>query len=199
MNASHVLYDIAARPEYIAPLREELERVLKEDNGKLVKTSMTKLRKLDSIIKESQRLNPAGLVQMHREVRSDIHLSDGTVLLRGLFIALPSHNVNMDETVWENPGEFDGFRFEKLRAKPGNENKYQFVTTGVDNLNFGHGIHACPGRFFASNEIKILLTYILLNYDIKLIDGQTRPKNTYQQMNITPDPRAQILFMQRAK
>jgi len=197
MNASHVLYDIAARPEYIAPLREELERVLREDNGKLIKTSMTKLRKLDSIIKESQRFSPVGLVQMHREVRSDIRLADGTVLPKGLFIALPSHNINMDESVWEKPEKFDGFRFEKMRSKPGNENKYQFVTTGADNLNFGHGIHACPGRFFASNEIKVLLTHILLNYDIKLIDGQTRPSNIYQQMTITPDPRARILFKKR--
>jgi len=44
--------------------------------------------------------------------------------------------------MFENPDEFDMFRFEKLRSKPGNENKYQFATTSLENLAFGHGPHA---------------------------------------------------------
>jgi len=58
MNSTHVLYDLATHPEYIAPLRDEIEKVLADDGGILIKTSMTKLRKLDSFIKESQRLSP---------------------------------------------------------------------------------------------------------------------------------------------
>lgn len=69
MTTCHALYDLACRPEYVEPLREEINEVLQEDgydvNGdgslKLKKTSMSKLRKLDSFIKESQRLSPPGL------------------------------------------------------------------------------------------------------------------------------------------
>ena len=32
-------------------------------------------------------------------------------------------------------------------------------------MGFGYGEHACPGRFFASNEIKIALAHLLLKYD----------------------------------
>jgi cytochrome P450 len=198
MNVTQVLYDLTSRPEYIEPLREEIKQVLAADNGKLVKKSMTKLRKLDSFIKESQRVNPAGLATMSREVLKPITFSDGTILSKGIFVAMPAHQLNMDSKLWENPEEFDGFRFEKLRAKEGNDNKFQFVTTGADNLNFGHGVHACPGRFFASNEIKVLLVHFLMHYDIRTMDGQEkRPENFYQQMSVIPDARTLLQFKRR--
>ncbi len=65
---SQVLLDLAARPEYIAELREEIEAVLAEDgeeldeNGQpfIRKSSFAKMRKLDSFIRESQRFNGLG-------------------------------------------------------------------------------------------------------------------------------------------
>jgi len=50
------IYDLAARPEYADPLREEIEQ--HSVNGKLDKYGVSQLRKLDSFLKESQRLNP---------------------------------------------------------------------------------------------------------------------------------------------
>lgn len=66
MAVTHALYDLVARREYIQPLRDELEHVITEDGQdtdgdgflKLKKQSLTKLRKLDSFLKESQRLSP---------------------------------------------------------------------------------------------------------------------------------------------
>lgn len=57
MAALHTLYDVVARPEYLEALREEMISALREDQG-WKKTTMSKLRKLDSFMKESQRLNP---------------------------------------------------------------------------------------------------------------------------------------------
>jgi len=48
------LYDLAAYPEYVAPLREEAEAVIKEEGWS--KKAIGKLHKLDSFLKESQRL-----------------------------------------------------------------------------------------------------------------------------------------------
>ena len=44
-------------PEYIEPLRKEVESVLDPD-GFIEKRSFNQLVKLDSIMKESQRFNP---------------------------------------------------------------------------------------------------------------------------------------------
>jgi hypothetical protein len=49
------LYDLAARSEYISPLREEIEELISQDGWK--KTTIAKMRKLDSFLKESSRLH----------------------------------------------------------------------------------------------------------------------------------------------
>ena len=54
----------------------------------------------------------------------------------------------------------------------GEENKAHLISATKQHCGFGHGIHACPGRFFAANEVKIALAYILLKYDWKLAEGQ---------------------------
>ena len=53
----HVLMDLAARPAALSILREELNEVCPD--GELNKTSVSKLWKMDSFIRESQRFNPA--------------------------------------------------------------------------------------------------------------------------------------------
>jgi cytochrome P450 len=58
---SHALLDLAAHPECVVQLRAEIEDVLHEDgcaDGVLGKATLQKLVKLDSFIKESQRMNP---------------------------------------------------------------------------------------------------------------------------------------------
>jgi cytochrome P450 len=78
----------------------------------------------------------------------------------------------MDPQVYENPEKFDAWRYLKMRQRPGEENQHQFATTSPENMGFGHGMHACPGRFFASNEIKILMCLLLLKYDWRYGDEQ---------------------------
>ena len=86
----------------------------------------------------------------------------------------------------------------------GKENMHQFVTTSPDSLTFGHGNHACPGRFFASNEIKIVLIELLRSWDFRLkgdaeMDGgeDKRPKNYLNEMEIMPNMAAEVEFRRR--
>lgn len=55
---THVLYDLAVHPEYVEPLREEVKSVIDSDGWS--KVAMNKLRKLDSFIRESQRMAGTG-------------------------------------------------------------------------------------------------------------------------------------------
>lgn len=69
MAATAAIYDLAAYPENIQPLRDEIEQVIAEDGQdvdgdgflRLKKSSMPKLWKLDSFLKESQRFTPPQL------------------------------------------------------------------------------------------------------------------------------------------
>jgi gliotoxin biosynthesis cytochrome P450 monooxygenase len=87
---------------------------------------------------------------------------------------------------------------------PGKDNRHQFATAASDSLVFGYGNHTCPGRFFASNEIKIILVELLMNWDFRLKDdvgvkggAEKRPPNNEIDLVITPNPFAQLEFKRR--
>lgn len=51
------VYEVCARPEYAEPLRHEIQQALDEEGG-WNKTTLSKLRKVDSFMKEVQRMYP---------------------------------------------------------------------------------------------------------------------------------------------
>ncbi|KAJ9612674.1 hypothetical protein H2204_015015 [Knufia peltigerae] len=195
---SYLLFDLATYPEHIEPLRAELNVQVGTD-GRITKENIQKLRKLDSFIRESQRLSPPSLANMPRIVTSPegLNLPSGHVIPRGERIMVRAHTLNLDPALWENPDTFDGFRFERLRSAPGNELKYQHTTTGVDNINFGHGIWACPGRHFASSQMKVVLAHLLQHYDIKLEDGKEKSRQQHFGLAIVPDTGSKVLLRYR--
>lgn len=63
-NMSHVLtnvvYDIAAHPDLIAPLREEIESTLDRHKG-ITKAALAEMKLLDSVLRETLRMNPVSI------------------------------------------------------------------------------------------------------------------------------------------
>ena len=133
---------------------------------------------------------------MHRYVRKSITLSDGTVLPEGSTILIPDDH-KFNAKTYQDPRKFDVERFLKLRSRPGEENRHQFVTTSVEHMGFGHGAHACPGRFFASNEMKIALCFLLLKYEFRFASGRPGPKNFHFEIHESIDPNLTIELRRR--
>lgn len=61
MAVTQTFFDLCARPEYIEPLREEIRDAVQNSDGLWTKKALTKMRKLDSFMRESQRTNPPSL------------------------------------------------------------------------------------------------------------------------------------------
>jgi cytochrome P450 len=55
-SVTQVLYDIAARPQFVPELRQEVFEVLERCGGTLTKQALSEMKKLDSWMKESQRV-----------------------------------------------------------------------------------------------------------------------------------------------
>lgn len=215
MAAAHVIYDLCAMPGYFEPLRAELVDALNEDGG-WGKMTVNKLRKMDSFLRESQRLSPpslcmdlsskgvklehrliSSLVAFHRIVQKEpITLSDGKVIPAGTHICVAAYETSKD-TANIPQQEFDGFRYYNQRQKLGEAQKHQFASTDKTHLHFGAGHNACPGRWFAANELKMIVGELLLNYDMKFLEGQSRPKNINADEFIFADPKTKILVKQR--
>jgi cytochrome P450 len=80
------------------------------------------------------------------------------------------------------PNEFDGFRFYRLRKMPGKENKHLFVTSSPESLTWGYGNHACPGRFFADYELKVLLIELLRKWEFRVADAKKTNSEALRKM-----------------
>jgi cytochrome P450 len=68
--------------------------------------------------------------------------SNGVTIPKGTYVGAPMWGIHMDDTIYENAKEFDGFRFSKLRENMGENAKFLAVNTNNEYLHFGHGIHA---------------------------------------------------------
>ena len=178
----------------IAILREEIRSVIGE-NGNWTKSAVAKLVRCDSVLKETLRLQSFGNRSPIRKV-----LVDGLVTEEG--IALPKGSIvsflltsQLDGETFEDPEKYDPFRYSRIREQEGNEKvSLSFVSTGKDFLPFGHGKHACPGRFLLDFELKMILAYVLTNYDMELapVHNGKRPESKWVAEAIFPPAEGRI-------
>ncbi|KAG7094626.1 hypothetical protein E1B28_005450 [Marasmius oreades] len=167
-------------------LREEAERVYREHDGVWSKAAVAKLVRLDSALRESGRYSCVGGSAITRRVWTD----DGVVLPidgkegegsglwvpKGATVGVAQHQIHFDEKYYgPTVAKFDPFRFSRPKEQGISTTNEDMVTTSTHYLTFSHGVHACPGRFFAANELKLIMVNILLNYEIQSMP--TRPPN----------------------
>jgi len=157
------LYRLLSHPEYIEPLRQEVEAVVAEEGW--TKAGMDKMHKIDSFLRETQRIDglsnsslasfrivpitnhsyPFSPVVMVRLVLRPFTFSNGVTIPAGNLVSIPSRAAHADERIFENPNEFDGFRFANLRKSEGGDitgSRCQAVSVSSENLTFGLGRHA---------------------------------------------------------
>jgi len=127
----------------------------------------------------------------------DFTFSDGTTIPAGNIISLAASCMQTDPDYYSDPETFDGFRFHKIREQEGESSKYLISSLDLDYVLFGHGRHACPGRFFAATEVKAMLAHIVLNYDVKMTNGGGRPVNECYGASSLPNTKAEVLFRKR--
>ncbi|KAF5851662.1 hypothetical protein GGP41_000415 [Bipolaris sorokiniana] len=201
---TQLLYDLCDMPEYIEPLRREIDQNL-DENGLLNRQGFQRLTKLDSIMKESQRFNPLLLITFERVITVDYTLPDGLKIPAHTTIGVPAHAISMDPEIFPEPEKFKGFRFDEPAPKTSPDSLSEkakssmaFAAAHPASMAFGYGRHACPGRFFASAEIKAIMVYLLRNYDFKFPDNQAgRPASLIFETQNLPNPAGRIMFKRR--
>lgn len=118
----------------------------------------------------------------HRIVQdpAGITLHDGVHLPYGTHLSIAPHSISSDPAVIPNPDVFDGLRYyEQRRSNPGESMKHQHATADKNHLHFGYGTWSCPGRFLASDELKMTLAALLLRYEFRYPEGSSRPTNRH--------------------
>lgn len=167
---SAILLDLADRPEYIEPLREEAESAFSKDG--FTKASLAKLHKLESFMMESQRVKTSRAsmscsnfrggkenshhllvvtVTSNRWCIKDYVFSNGIRIPKNTMVAVTMRARHYDSSVFPDPYKFDGFRFCKTDDERGNDDKNDnnntsrslFLTSANSPfMLFGMGEHA---------------------------------------------------------
>ena len=134
---------------------------------------------------------------MERKVLGPVTLSNGLTLPKGSDLFLTTEYLSSPE-IYPEPQKFIPDRFlQKRESSDATENsKWLFVTTSPEHLGFGHGRNACPGRFFASNELKIVLVHLLLKYDWAYTKEGRLPDGVAGQ-SIFPAPEQRVMYRRR--
>ncbi|KAI9655827.1 MAG: hypothetical protein M1821_005262 [Bathelium mastoideum] len=226
LTFTNVMFNICSGPDaatWIEALRDEATTVLAAHDGRWSRAAIANLFKADSAIKETLRYTGIAGRGLNRQVvKADgLTLPDGTQLPKGVRVCVPIGPIHVDEKLYESPEIFQPFRFADMRRLPGKQ-----VVDDIDELDIGHGPpkekadsarkrtglglvtpseiflpfglgkHACPGRWFAAHELKLLLATIVLNYDIELLDE--RPINK-PISDMTVPPLEETLKVRRCK
>lgn len=176
LTLSMCLFDLlSADPSkgYMEGLREEAERVFAEtEGGRWSKKILTKLVRADSAIRESMRVSNFVTRGITRKVVAKEGLrneEEGWTAPFGSMISIDEHSRHHDSKVYSDADSYDAFRFSRPReeyeasraSNPEDLQKYvdmknlSMVSTGENFLAFGHGRHACPGRFLVQHELKV--------------------------------------------
>ncbi|TFK34046.1 cytochrome P450 [Crucibulum laeve] len=194
MTFAHAVYYLAENQPYMQPLREEIRNIVQLEGW--TKEALDKMDKVDSFIRESQRMHALGCLLMYRQAVKDYTFSDGTFIPRGTTLAVAVDASHFEDESYDNANEFKGFRFSDMKSE-GDSRKLGMVSAQPEFLAFGYGRHACPGRFFAAVELKLMLAHLVMFYDIKLKNGATRPSDIYIASTRIPNPKGCVLLRQR--
>ncbi|KAK3385913.1 cytochrome P450 [Podospora didyma] len=176
------LHDLCLHPEYVEPLRKEIETA---GWDKFDKSGGKCFPLLDSFMKESARLTPVESVSTRRMALQPFQLSDGPKIDVGQWVCTAARGMMNDAAFFASPDEFHGFRFANpsLLASaaeknlipaglvPELTNSAASAFTDISDWQlWGTGKCACPGRYYASAVMKIMLGLFLTKYDMQLTD-----------------------------
>lgn len=195
-TVQNVLLDlISSDPSlgYVDALRNEAAAALESTGGIWTAESVDKLRLMDSAIRESMRVSPMGPLMLARTVMhpDGINLEGcGIKADHKTILTVPLEAIHYDEDIYPDARRFNPFRFYKPKEEAGvgdKESARQKLIVSLDDgfLSFGTGRWACPGRFFASVEMKMFMATALLDYEFEHLPKRPQPWHVLW-MNLTP-------------
>ena len=127
---------------------------------------------LDQVIKEALRLYPPIHIG-NRMVAEDMEFEGGTIP-EGSRMFYSIYLTQRDPSIWENADEFCPVRFERGRKTP----PFSYIP-------FGGGLRACIGAAFGQAEARLVLAYLLKNFEFTPLDAD----QIHAHMGATLEPR----------
>lgn len=201
LASTQAVFDlVSSNASCIDELRSEATSVLAAHGGHWSRQALAQLKKLDSAIRESARLSSTISVGLGRAVVAPggVTTPSGVHLPRGTQVSVPALSIMRDEATYTGADKFVPFRFSDQRGGKGGARRGEntLSATSPEFLVFGHGRHACPGRFFAAAVLKLIMVHMLLEYDFEMLP--LRPADKWYGVLKLPPMKATIRVKRRS-
>ncbi|KAI4477385.1 hypothetical protein M0804_012771 [Polistes exclamans] len=139
-------------------IRDEVKSIMKEDNN-LTISSLPKLSYLERCLKETLRLYPSAHF-ISRQISHDLQLKH-YLIPSGTTFGVNIYSVHRNPEYWPNPNIFDPDRFLPENIK--GQHPYSYIP-------FSAGLRNCIGQKLAMNEFKLMVAFILYNFELEPVD-----------------------------
>ena len=172
--SSWVIVDLLLHSQAMDAVKEELKQQVTVFERIYERDTLAKLKVLESCINETMRrvLNTGSTRQAM--VDTTVECLDKTKigLRKGDMVVYPAFLKHFDPTLF-GPNPY-GYQYDRF-VKKANQSKAPSL------MMFGCGTHMCPGRYWAVNEIKMLIAFIIQHMNVELINMGETDKEAYRQ------------------
>ena len=153
--------ELLRHPETIEKAQREIREVIGK-GGIVQESDISKLPYLQSIVKETFRLHPAGPLLLPHKAETDVELCGFTVP-KNSQVLVNAWAIGRDPSTWPNPDEFMPERFlgREIDVKG----------RDFELIPFGAGRRICPGMSLAHRMVHLMLASLLHSHGWKLEDG----------------------------
>jgi sterol 14alpha-demethylase len=182
-QAAWAIIQLLKSPDYLKLVQAEIAQA--SQYGQSIDAAV--LHKLDHsfwAIEETTRLRPSADMQL-RQVETETQYGDYTIPA-GWSAFVASTGSHYDEQTFTNPEAYDPLRYSPERK----EGSDPFAL-----VSFGGGMHKCTGMNFAKNEMAVIMTLLLQQYELELETqdthvvtgmGANRPSETWLRYSRKP-------------
>ncbi|EFN86159.1 Cytochrome P450 4C1 [Harpegnathos saltator] len=140
-------------------VRNEINEVMQENNGKLTMNALQNLPYLERCLKESLRLYPS-VTFISRLCTTDLKLQS-YIIPKDTTMHLFIYCLHHDPNFWPDPEVFDPDRF--LPENIQKRHPYSYVP-------FSAGLRNCIGQRFAMLELKAMIASLVYNFYLEPVD-----------------------------
>ncbi|KAF1809510.1 cytochrome P450 [Eremomyces bilateralis CBS 781.70] len=160
---THCFYHLSRDPTLVAKLRAELNEHKVENNDSLNITALQYLPYLNGVINETLRLHPPVSGGLYRQTGAEGATINGQQLPAGVNVIIPIYSVHRSPRAYVNPNEFIP---ERWSTQP------ELVLKKDAFLPFSNGKFGCIGKQLALNELRTVISKLVLEFDVTFADGE---------------------------
>ena len=162
-NICFTLYLLGSYPDVQKKVSLELESIFGEQSNRdITSDDMKKMHYLECVIKESLRMYPPG-ASILRELVEDIKIGD-YLIPKGETVWINIEALHYDPQVFPEPNLFKPERFEDYSTS--NAIPFSYIP-------FSGGPRSCIGKRFVMTSAKLVLSKIMLKFELRSIDKLT--------------------------